>query len=42
MTTHQDKPLPFKEVVDGVKRKGRSYYGYPRPLILVDTKKETL
>jgi hypothetical protein len=36
MTTHQDKPLPLKEVVDGVKRKARGYYGYPRPLERVD------
>jgi len=33
MTTHQDKPLPFKEYVDGVKRKGRCMGGTPRPLI---------
>jgi len=27
--------MPFREVVDNVKRKGRSLGGYPRPLILV-------
>jgi len=39
MTTHQDKPLPFKEIVDGVKRKGRFLGGYPRPLIPIDKDK---
>ena len=38
-TPAEDKPLPFKEVVDGVKRKGRCMGGIPRPLIPIDKDK---
>jgi len=36
MTTHQDKPLPFKEVGDNVRRKHPFLGGSPKPLIRVD------
>lgn len=34
--TIQIKPLPFKEVKDGVKRKHSFVYGCPRPLVRVE------